>query len=314
MGNIRLRVPTLSRRTTVVCGFVLLAIIAGGLLLVTSKSSNKSGTSEKIYGSIDGFVVKESDVLPITQQLPEQSKSGVTQILLDNAFYKKVAKDLGVGLTKEQNDQLSITNAKNYTDAQKKVFIPTTENEFLKQELRLSLIELVSGKYIIANFQTHIENETSGRAPGDEKLTEAQVQALIDKEKTYAKNFIDALYADIKSNKITFDQAIQNEINDLLIGKKIAPSNPHSGSFSTAASESDLFVGATKDKLFSLPLNQVSEPFEGLVTTDNAGKKTTPGFWVIALPLKQQKKSGTYQDFDSLVKDYKNKYHYEIKI
>jgi hypothetical protein len=291
-----------------------LALIAGGWYLATTKTNEKTVTSEKVYGSMDGFVVKESDVLPITQQLTEQSKSDVTRVLLDNAFYKRVAKDLGVELTKEQNDQISMVDAKKYTDTQKKLFIPTTENEFLKQDLRLSLIELVSGKYIIANFQTHIENDTSGRAPGDEKLTAAQVQALVDKEKADAKKIIDTLYADIKSNKITFDQAIQAEINDPKIGKKIAPSNPHSGDFSTAASHSDFFVGATKDKLFSLPLNEVSEPFEGLVTTDNQGKKTTPGFWLIVLPLKQQKKNGTYQDFDSLEKNFKNKYHYEIKI
>ncbi len=101
------------------------------------------------------------------------------------------------------------------------------------------MVGYTQGRLIIVNFDLHLPFDgIDSLFPGEIEKDRAK---YIAKDRANADKVMNDIYSQLSSNKINFDQAMEMERSDPLVGTKALPTTPHSGSFNTADTESPLY-------------------------------------------------------------------------
>lgn len=173
-----------------------------------------------------------------------------------------------------------------------------------------------SGAYVIAHFdQNMVRNTTQLKSLSDE-----QYKQLLDDDRKYATDFINKTFNELKTGKITFEQAMQIQIDDPKIGKKALNTAPQSSKF---GSMSELGPGMKtsnfdsdpqfRQKIDNLKPGEFSEPFMMQVMLGaNENSPKADGIWIIAKIDSINSKGPKFDTLNAAIQFFKQKYGYEV--
>ncbi|HET7673141.1 MAG TPA: hypothetical protein VFK11_01350, partial [Candidatus Saccharimonadales bacterium] len=152
---------------------------------------------------------------------------------------------------------------------------------------------------LITNFSRYIKFEQS--LPEDDGgSSKFGNPKAIAKDKKYAKDLINQLYNQINSGEITFEQAIQIENNDPVLGKNVYQSLPHSGSFDTTKDlNGTLWASSIRQKINDLKAGETTKPFVVRVANSTDARTTVESYFLV---VRMDETSGSYSGMD--FKDY----------
>lgn len=300
-----------SKKTLAISLLVIIVLVAGGWFILSK--TGKIGNGQKVYAEAAGHKIYKKEIDDLIGKHKEVTEHQAAQVLADKYLTEALAKERGITVSdKEISAQFG-----------KEVVKQKGTNKYVYQGAlnQMYFIKLVAnnngvykGKFLIANFSRHIQAYPT--LPED-KMHDPDLgnPKAIAKDKKYAKDFITSLYNQIKSGKITFDQAIQMEHNDPKIGLKAYPSQVHSGPFDTSqTSFGAIFAPSIREKVNSIKAGETTEPFAVKVdiSLNDPNKKADSYFLVVRMD--QTSGSYTGQDFSQYLDQAKQRLSYHIYV
>ena len=291
--------------------YLLLAIIilvAGWLIL-----KNVFHFGEKIYAQAAGHKIYQQDVEDLIGDNKAISKHDAAKVLADKYLIKSMIK--GKDITVSERDL--VNQYGNATAKQKgadKYAYQNKENQLYLQKIQNYNYGIYKGKYLIGNFSRNVEFQP---VLPEDKFTNPNLgnPSAIAADKKYAQNFLTQLYDQIKSGKITFDQAIQKERQDPKIGEKAYPSLPHSGSFDTSngPNYAALKPASIRQKINDIRDGEMTKPFVVRVGNSLEGDSTAESYFLV-LDMEKSSHSYTSVYFTQYLEQAKQKYGYKIYV
>jgi hypothetical protein len=288
-----------------ISGALLIIILVGGGWLIVTKVHFGS----KVYAQVDGHKIYKKDI----QVVKADNKS-----ISDNAAATVLAnKYLSQAMAREQNITIGTTDitAGNCPDQKKNPFgYQTCVNRLYFTKLGNENEGIYKGKAIVANFSRYI--------PFPSPLLEKQKAlnpkigdpAAIAADKAYAKSFITNLYDQIKAGKISFDQAIQMEHADPIVGEQAYPSQPHSGPFDGKISQSNLIsADSIRQKIANMKPGEITKPFAPSGPPSLAPDHTRETYFLV-VDMEQITGGHGKVSFDQEIQQAKKKLGYKINV
>jgi hypothetical protein len=307
----RLKVPKPNKKGFLLALLILIILIAGGLFI---KKSFHIG--EKVYAQAAGHKIYKEDIDKLRGNVKGVSDHDVATVLADKYLYEAMAKQGDIQVS-DQDVATQHPDANKQKNSNKYVYQGDV-NITYQDKLIAYNTGLYKGKVLVAHFSRHIAFQSP--YIDIQRITNPLLgnKTAIAKDKKYAHDFITKLYKQVKDNKISFDQAIQIEHKDPVVGENGYQTESHSGSFDT----SNIFLGGTaligpksiQHKLASMKAGQLSEPFT--VTVPNAWKdpKITTESYYLVVRMDYTKGSHSGLSWKDYLAQAKKKYSYKVFI
>lgn len=284
---------------------LIVIVLVGGWLIATDKLH----FGDKVYAQAAGHKIYKKEVEAIKVNNKSISDNTAATVLAN--------KYLSQAMAKEQNVTISGSDIK-AADCPSQKSNPfgyqTCVNQLYFTKLGNKNEGIYKGKALIANFSRYI--------PFPSPLLEKQKAlnpkigdpAAIAADKTYAKNFITDLYDQIISGKITFDQAIEMEHNDPVVGETAYPSLVHSGPFDGRISQDNLISAySIRQKIAAMKPGEITKPFAPSGPASLADDKTNETYFLV---VKMDQVSGGHGNtsFDQQIQQAKKKLGYKVNV
>lgn len=241
-------------------------------------------TGPKVYAEVAGHKIYKSDIETMQTRNDVSDKVAAT-VLADKYLAEAMAKEHGVTISKTEikaqgcpNQQTSPYGYQNCV------------NQLYFTELASNNEGVYQGEAIIANFGRYIPYQSPLLAEYKKRSPKVGDPAAIAADRAYAQNFITGLYDQIKAGKISFDQAIQAEHNNPVLGAHTTAylSQPHSTAFDGPLSQISLLSAPTiRDKLTSMKAGELSEPFAVAVSNSATDPKSTVESYFLLVKMDQ---------------------------
>lgn len=285
--------------------FVVVVLI-GGLIVIS-----KFHIGSKVYAQAAGHKVYKKEI----EAIKVNNKS-----ISDNTAATTLAnKYLGQAMAQEQGITVSaadITAAHCPGQKTNPFGYQTCVNQLYFTKLGDKNEGIYKGKALIANFSRYIPYPSP--LLEKEKALNPKIgdSAAIAADKAYAKAFITNLYNQIKSGKISFDQAIQMEHNDPQVGVKAYPSLAHSGTFNGRISQDSLIsADSIRQKIANMKPGETTKPF-AVVSGGSEPLAGDPTGETYFLVVKMDQVSGGHgkTSFDQELQQAKKKLGYKVNV
>jgi hypothetical protein len=273
---------------------------------------------EKVYAQAAGHKIYKHDINDLIDNTKGITDRQAATVLANKYLYEAMAKKAEITVTnKDIVAQYPDVNAKSTTKFARQSDI----NNVYYNQLSAYNTGLYKGELIATNFSRYIAFQSSFATAANQGVNNPLMgnQTAIDADKKYAQNLITSLYDQIKSGKVTFDQAIQIEHNDPRVGLKVYPTLAHSGPFNT----SNVYLGATallapqsiQPKIAGMKTGQLSKPFAVSVSnsTGKANKSTVDSYYLI-VHMDYTKGSHTGLTFAQYLAKAKRQYGYRVYV
>ena len=302
-------------KAIVVSSIVILGI--SGSVYFVARNSSRTVSSAK-NGSIKGFVVSKAQVDSIVSQDSGVTSKSAAELILQNKLLVLIAADLKLDPSKYQKgslDELIPLYGLNVETSHESFYLSSYNNR-LKDAIIAVLTPGISGRFIIAHFDQNIEVAGADQNITFASLSEKAKKDLLFKDKAYALNFIQDLYAKLVSGSTTFDQAIALERTNKYLGTAQISTLTQSGSFDTATEykTAEVKLSLAPNVLAELKKTKVGK-WTGVLTQQvpTAEKSTSnmvDGFYSVYLVDKVVPGNSAYTTFDQILEAYKIKYQY----
>lgn len=178
------------------------------LAVVGDKKIYENDLNESIYGL--GFLGSLSE----PQETSTEVKKQLLDDLIEYEILEKKAEELGITVADEKIESYAketVVNYENLISSQKEIVKKNAKLALLRNLVKDKILTWSEGKLLICSFYLHYYGPPSDK-------TEAEREALIPKDKEYAKNKAQELYDAVSSGKMTFDQAMNVIKNDSVVG------------------------------------------------------------------------------------------------
>ncbi len=185
-----------------------------------------------IYGRVGSHFVTKSQVAKVVSASPIFKTQEVGDAYMDMYLYQELAKDYKVSVSQSEIDT-EMTNRTGLKDPYNKDFLTVAiTRDLLQQKIQEKVAGYYKGKFVLANFDRYIPY---GDNAGPDNPVAGRTQRIAA-DRAYAQAFSGYIYDQLVANKLTFDQAVEQEHNDSRLGHIALPTSLHSGDFNTADS------------------------------------------------------------------------------
>lgn len=292
-------------------GLLALIVLIGGWLLL----KNVFHVGDKVYAQAAGHKVYRNEITALIGNNKGISYHDAATVLADKYLIEAIVKDKHITVT----DQDLVAQYGKVVETQKKsnkYAYQNERNQVYFTKLAYYNRGIYEGKFLITNFSRHLEFYP---ALPEDKIHDPELgnPAAIARDRKYAGDLITKLYNEIKSGKITFDQAIQIEHNDPQVGVKAYPSQAHSGSFNTGDNGPlGVFNTATiRNRINGIKQGTMTRPFAVSVnlSVDGTGNETGDSYFLV---IRMDKTTNSYinTEFGPYLQQEKQRLGYKVYV
>ncbi len=262
----------------------LFAVVAAVTLVVGSVVFIlKPQLFPKAYGKVGNYVARAPEVEAMIKQNQNLDTYAAVTVLLDLHLFRQVASKLGLNVTDEEVTkelQKRLGKSKLWD---KLHLSAVAETQLLRDKLALRVAGNTRGRVVIIHFEQHFYVYGRGDLrPGE---TEARRPQYIAADRAAADALKDSIYQKLQNKTISFDQAMQMELDDPKVGPKVIPTTVHSRTFNTADKLTPLsgYLDLPEfKKLFSeTAVNSYSAPTLIKLQASDQDKRMVDSWWVI---------------------------------
>lgn len=292
---------------------VLIIVVAGLAALIISKLH----PGQKVYAEAAGHKIYKKDIQSI--ELAAGKKTKVTdhqaaKLLADKYLLEAMAKDKGVKIT--QADIVAtygsginlqkVTNPYGYQNLVNQLYMTRLSNHNRGN---------YTGKLLVANFSRYVPYHSALLPKQKAETPKLGDPAAIAKDKQYAQTFITSLYDKIKAKKITFDQAIQMEHNDPVVGEKGYPTQQHSGPFNGPLEQIGLLAARSiRSEITSMKAGQFSKPFVVRSSDSLTDRKSTAESYFLVVRMDKASGGNSDMTFQQELAQAKKHFGYKVNV
>lgn len=282
------------------------AILAVGIYVFNHV---KNGAPKTV--STSSFKYDDTRVSQLKIIEPSQSDEDIKKIILDDYVYAKMAKDSGISVS-DSEVAASVAAVGDTSNPRDKDYLTLVwHRNILRDKLTNAFKGYMRGRFVLARYDYHRVIENADPSPQLANLSTKQLADMSVIDETYAKAMADRIHSELIAKKITFDQAIQEELSDPKTGKLTTPTVDHSGVFDTADERSANYSLVNQPQILSvlqkLGVGEVSEVIKGQTVASFDMKKYADGVYLILIVDERANKITTYKSFSDMETAYKAK-------
>lgn len=309
----RFRRPVITKKRL----FLGLAVVAG-LVAVAVLLTSVAHIGQKVYAEAAGHKIYKKDIESL--QVVDGRKTGVTDhqaatVLADKYLSEAMAKQEGIKVT-----QVDIVAAYGSSINDQKKMNPygyqNLVNQLYFSDLNEHNVGVYQGKLLVANFSRYVPYQSGLLA--QQKAAESKLgdPAAIAQDKQYAQKFINNLYNQITAKKITFDQAIEMEHNDPVVGQNsFYSTQQHSGPFNGPIGQVGLLAAhSIRDKVTSMKAGTLSKPFVVRVSNSATDANSTAESYFLVVQMDKVSGGSNGMTFDQQLKQAKKQLGYKVNV
>lgn len=244
---------------------------------------------QKVYAQAAGHKVYKSEIDDIRNGKNSITEHQAAVVLADKYLTQAMAKDHGVKVT-----EADIVKAYGPTVEEQKKSNPYAYQNAVNQlyfvKLNANNQGNYKGKLLVANFSRNVPYDSALLPEKKAANPNLGNPAAIAADKKYAKDFITNLYNQVTSGKMSFDQAMQEERANPVVGEKAYVTQDHSGSFDGPVSQINLLnTDAVHAMLATTKAGTTTKPFVVRIPASIFNNSTTEGYYLV---VKLDHKSG----------------------
>lgn len=272
---------------------------------------------QKVYAKAAGHKIYKKDLESL--QVVNGHKKNVSDhqaatVLADKYLTEAMAKQQGVTVT--QSDLIA-AYGKGIVAQQKSdpYGYQNLTNQLYFTKLDNHNDGVYAGKLLVANFSRYVPYQ-SGLLPEQKKARPLLGNpTAIAQDKQYAQTFITNLYDQIKSKKITFDQAIQMEHNNPREGvNSYYSTQQHSGSFNGPLKQIGLLAARSiRSRVAAMKPGELSKPFVVRVSNSATDQNSTAESYYLVVRM-DKVSGGSNMSFQQELAQAKKHYGYKINV
>ena len=307
----RPRLPSVSKKRFFSLLLVIF-IVVGGFFLILHLIKGP-----KVYAEVAGHKIYKQDIE--TMQVVNGKKTGITDkqaatVLADKYLSEAMVEQQGIKVT-----QADVVSAYGKTIIDQKKSDPYGYQNLVNQLYFTELIDhnvgTYQGKLLVANFSRYVPYQSALLPKQKAETPQLGNAAAIEQDKQYAETFITNLYNQIKSKQITFDQAIQEEHDDPVVGKEAYVTQQHSGSFSGTLGQIGLLSARSiRSKLSAMKAGQLSEPFVVRVSNSSTDSSSTAESYFLVVQMDKVSGGSSGMTFEQQLAQSKKSLGYKINV
>jgi len=289
--------------------FLIVAVVAGVLIV-----DHEAKPGQKVYAEAAGHKIYKKDVDALIGSTPHVSEHDAAVVLADKYLTEAMAKENSVTVTEKDIEAASDGSNINQMKKNYPYAYQTLVNQVYFNTLSANNQGSYTGKFVVANFSRYVPYQSPLLAQKKAEDPNIGNSAAIAADKKYAYDFITSLYNQIKAGKITFDQAIQMERNDPVVGLKGYATQTQSGTFNGPLDQNGLLSATSIRKYMeSLKPGQITKPFVVRSSSSMYDKSTAESYYLM---VELDKKSGGNSkiSFSQELSQAKKKYGYKINV
>ena len=307
----RLLTPKISKRNLFLTVLIVVVLAAGWMVI-----SKTFHIGQKVYAQAAGHKIYKQDIDNLIDHTKGVSDRQAAAVLADKYLTEAMVKEAKITVS-SQDIKAKYPDIDKQKTSNKYVY-QSNVNTVYFNKLQAYNTGLYTGKLLVANFSRHIAFQSPflELQKATDPLMGNPVAVAADKK--YAQDFITKLYDQVKSNKTTFDQAIQTERNDPTLGMNAYQTLPHSGSFDT----SNIYLGATaliapqsiQQKIKDMKAGQLSAPFVVSVNNSLTGQKSTTDSYYLVVKMDSTAGGSSGLSYDQYLTQAKKQFGYKIYV
>jgi hypothetical protein len=299
--------PKVSRKGLI---YLILLVVGVGVVILASWTIIKKELhiGEKVYAQAAGHKVYKPEIINLLKGVSGISYHQAATVLANKYLTEAMGKQSQVSVTDNDIEAAYGKNALTQNKTQP-YYYQQKVNQLYMQKLNAYNTGIYKGQYIIANYSRNIPYPSPLLA--EQKAADPNLgnPKSIAKDKKYASDFITGLYTKITDKQISFNQAMQTERQNPVVGEKAYPTQPHSGSFDTSSGYgSFITIPSTYAKVKTIKAGTTSKPFIGGDTNGNG-----TGLYYLIVHM-DESRGGSDVPFNQYVKQSKQKFGYKINV
>lgn len=258
---------------------ILLGLVVLGVFAFTAVKLLHIGN--KVYAQAAGHKIYKQEIQSVLGYHSHISSHQAATVLADKYLTEAMAKQEGITVT----NQDIINKFGPGITAQEKTNPYAYQyqvNQLYFDRIQNHQEGVYTGQLLVAQFSRYIPYKSPLLA--EKKAAEPNIgnAAAITADKKYAQDFITGLYNQVKAGKLTFDQAIQAEHNDPVVGESAYQTLSHSGSFDTSKNQASLLQPVSaQEQIRGLKAGQISKPFVVRVSDSADGNSTAESYFLV---------------------------------
>lgn len=300
------RLDLSNKRTRLLSLLAVLIVILGVGAFFINKAHGK-----KLYAQAAGHKIYEQEVKDLIGTTKGVSDHQAAQVLADKYMLEALTKENNISVGDKELKARYGSKDIDFEKANDKFIYQSKLNGLYYEKLSAWSRGVYKGEYLITNFSRYIPFEPV--LPEDKANGKLGNKTLIAQDRKYAEDLINKLYDQVKSGKMTFAQAIQEEREDKMVGVKAYPTMPHSGSFDTSsAPESTLEIASIKDKVHGLKPGETSKPFAVKVSVSADDSKQADSYFLVVHMDKSS--GGSNVGYDQYIVQAKQRLGYAVYV
>lgn len=265
-----------------------IAIAAVGAFFVSSLNKD-------VLATIGAAKIKQKDLdnkitaLEGYVTVDASKKNQLLDDLVEESIIEQTAKRLKITVSEKEIDDSAKKYNQNYSQSSSKdKIIENTRKAVLKEKVKDAILSLREGKYIKVRFDRHYPEQFGGTVEEQKK------------DKEYAKNLSEEIFNDLKSGKITFEQAQVKVNEDKTVDIASYPGvwTEQYGSFgkNDAAAENSIYnLPEFQENIYKLKKGEVGSPFT--VSDYDGGEKREIYFLIIKVEKIKEGEANNYADW-----------------
>lgn len=300
---------SLNKRRLIVGGIAAVLVLIFGFLII----SGQIPLGRKVYAEAAGHKIYKKDVDKIKGKAKGITDKQAATVLADKYLTEAMAKEADItvsdkDLVTSYGAQILKEKSNNPYAYQNKV------NQVYFRMLSAENTGAYIGKLLITNFSRNVPYQSPALAEDKALAPTIGNPAAIAADKKYAKDLISKLYGQVKAGTITFDQAIEQERNDPVVGEKAYDTLPHSSAFDTSLSPNAILSTRTiREKINSIKAGETTAPFVVRTSDSETGNSTAESFFLV---VQMDKTSGGNSkiSFQQELTEAKKKLGYKVYV
>lgn len=302
--------PKVSKKNLLYALLIIVFLIGAALVI-----KEVFHIGDKVYATAAGHNIYKDDIDNLKGDTKGVTDHQATVVLANKYLSEAIAKKAGIKITDKDIVAQYGADVNKQKNTQKFAYQSKVNDVYFNKLIAYNA-GLYQGQVLVANFSRHIAFESPFldiQKASDPLMGNA---AAVAADKKYAKDFITKLYNQVKSNKITFDQAIQAEHNDPVVGEQAYQTLPHSGSFDTAniylPANTLLAPQSIQPTIQNMKAGELSAPFVVSVNNSLTEKDKTTDSYYLVVKMDSTTGGHTGMTYDQYLAQSKKQLGYKI--
>ena len=289
----------------VVAGIVLLLGVFGWMLVARP--------FEKPVAQVDGHKIYKRDTEQMTAKNKSVSTKDAAVALADKYLTQAMAEQQNVQVSQADLEQEFGEDVDSLKTSDPYTYQANVNSLYFKKLAALNA-GAYKGKYVVAHFSRNIAYDSPLLA--EQKRFDPSIgdPAAIAADKAYAQKFINNLYAQVASGKMTFDQAIEAEHKDSYLGENAYQTLSHSKAFDTSNTQDNILnTRSITEKIHSIKPGTTTKPFAVKVSNSDSNDSMVESFYLM-VQMDSSKGGNSGKTFDQVLKQQKQELGYTINV